>query len=158
MAGNLHIAAKNQVISHLLGNPDLVHAFFCTISVRLEPDGWGTRFPKLMKDLYERTIRPDGALELERELKTIEMELRGFSPDDSVWSLQDRAGLPAPGDTVEGVTSLAGYFRTPPPYSENFFDKLIEAARSLTEIGGALSLVVLLKNKPWLEVCPEYRV
>jgi hypothetical protein len=35
-----------------VGTADFLHAFFSTIGARLEPDGWGTRFPVLMRELY----------------------------------------------------------------------------------------------------------
>lgn len=44
----LHVAD----VTWRVGSPDLLHAFFSTITVRLEPLGWGTRFPALMHDLY----------------------------------------------------------------------------------------------------------
>ena len=42
-----------------VGSPDLLHEFFATISERLEPLGWGTRFPALLNDLYQGELAPD---------------------------------------------------------------------------------------------------
>jgi len=36
-----------------MGASSFVHAFFSTISAHCEPDGWGSRFPHLMNELYQ---------------------------------------------------------------------------------------------------------
>ena len=35
-----------------VGHVDFLHSFFSTISYHLEPNGWGTKYPKLLNDLY----------------------------------------------------------------------------------------------------------
>jgi hypothetical protein len=70
--------------------PDnVLRALFSTISYRLEPDGWGTRFPAVLDYLYEGSLdasRTDQAL---TELDQIEAQLRCLPPRRVVWSLDD---------------------------------------------------------------------
>jgi hypothetical protein len=39
-------------ITDEIGSGDFLYAFFSTITGNLEPDGWGSRFPILMRQLY----------------------------------------------------------------------------------------------------------
>lgn len=40
-----------------VGHGDFVHSFFSTISYHLEKDGWGTKYPLLMNDLYHDKLK-----------------------------------------------------------------------------------------------------
>jgi Immunity protein 70 len=42
-----------------VGEDWFLHSFFSTIAYRLEPNGWGSRFPALMMDLYTSEISAD---------------------------------------------------------------------------------------------------
>lgn len=35
-----------------IGHGDSLHSFFSTISYHLEPDSWGTKYPKLLSNLH----------------------------------------------------------------------------------------------------------
>lgn len=40
-------------ISYEIGHPDFFHSFFSTISYHLEPNGWGSKYPILMKNFIK---------------------------------------------------------------------------------------------------------
>jgi hypothetical protein len=70
--------------------PDhVLRALFATISYRLEPDGWATRFPAVLDHLQQGSLdasRIDQAL---TELAQIEAELKSLPARRVVWSLDD---------------------------------------------------------------------
>lgn len=70
--------------------PDKVmRALFATISYRLEPNGWGTRFPAVLNHLHEGSLDAAHAEQALTELGQIEAELRSLPPARVVWSLND---------------------------------------------------------------------
>lgn len=97
-----------------VGTGEFFHAFFSTITVRLEPDGWGTRFPTVMHELYRGRL--EGAEPAERaadELQQIRSQLAHFPPSDVVWDSEDRAKQPPWGDNISAdITDLSNYFVT----------------------------------------------
>lgn len=96
-----------------VGSPDFLHAFFSTIAARLEPGGWGSRFPATMRTLYAGRIAGDEAARAVAELDQVRAELRAFGPAQVVWSYEDRAQRPPWGDDISPeITSLADYFVT----------------------------------------------
>ena len=58
-----------------VGSPDLLHAFFAATSRRLEPRGWGSRFPALMNELYQGTLSPARVETALSELLLVRREL-----------------------------------------------------------------------------------
>lgn len=97
----------------LVGTGDFFHAFFSTISVRLEPEGWGTRFPAVMDELYKGELSPEGAVRALAELDQIREELRQFAPSEVVWDVEDRSKQPPWGDRIsDEITDLSNYFVT----------------------------------------------
>lgn len=96
-----------------VGTGDFFHAFFSTISVRLEPEGWGTRFPAVMDELYKGELSPEGAVRALAELDQIREELRQFAPSEVVWDVEDRSKQPPWGDRIsDEITDLSNYFVT----------------------------------------------
>lgn len=105
------LSAGNHLWS--IGTGEFFHAFFSTVTARLEPDGWGTRFPAVMKELYRGELDPESAELALAELDRIRAELRRFSPSDVVWDAADRARRPPWGDEIaEDITDLSNYFVT----------------------------------------------
>jgi 2,3-bisphosphoglycerate-dependent phosphoglycerate mutase len=97
----------------LVGTGDFFHAFFSTISARLEPDGWGTRFPVLMNELYNGELAPEHAPAALAELDQVREDLRRLPPSDVVWDVEDRSKQPPWGDDIsEDITDLGNYFVT----------------------------------------------
>jgi 2,3-bisphosphoglycerate-dependent phosphoglycerate mutase len=96
-----------------VGTGDFFHAFFSTISARLEPDGWGTRFPVLMNELYSGELANGHAPGALAELERVREDLRRLPPSDVVWDVEDRAKQPPWGDDIAAeITDLGNYFVT----------------------------------------------
>jgi 2,3-bisphosphoglycerate-dependent phosphoglycerate mutase len=96
-----------------VGSADFLHAFFSTVAARLEPAGWGSRFPATMRTLYAGRVAGEEAARAVAELDQIREELRAFPPADVVWSYEDRSQRPPWGDDIAPeITSLGDYFVT----------------------------------------------
>jgi 2,3-bisphosphoglycerate-dependent phosphoglycerate mutase len=108
--------AVNLRVANILwpvGAASFFTSFFSTIAARLEPAGWGTRFPVLMLELYEGEVSGDHAAEARKELDTIREELRAHPPSAVVWDIHDRSKQPPWGDNIaDGITDLGNYFVT----------------------------------------------
>jgi hypothetical protein len=88
-----------------------LHSFFSTIAYQLETDGWGSRFPALMNDLYTGRLPVDRVNEARAELTTIEAELRQLPPEARVFDYDD-PNQPTPWPVPPGAESLADCFLT----------------------------------------------
>jgi 2,3-bisphosphoglycerate-dependent phosphoglycerate mutase len=88
-----------------------LHSFFSTIAYQLETDGWGSRFPALMDDLYAGRLPVDRVNEARAELATIDAELRQLPPEDRVFDYDDPKG-PTPWPVPPEAESLADCFLT----------------------------------------------
>ena len=98
-------------ITDEIGTGDFLHAFFSTVSGRLE-DRWAQRFPALMQ-LYDGRLSFERTSEALAELSDIRSELADFSPDQVIWDIEDRAKMPPWGhDISTDITSLSNYFVT----------------------------------------------
>lgn len=96
-----------------VGSGSLLHAFASTVSARLEPQGWGSRFPLLLLRLYDGELPAADAAAARAELVTVRRELGALAPDQVVWDIEDRAARPPWGDDINpDITSLADYFVT----------------------------------------------
>ena len=128
------IALMIDSVGTELGAQDFVHAFFSTISARLEPQGWGTRFPVLMNALYQDGVAKADAAAALQELRTVRHELLAFSPDEVVWDIEDRTKRTLWGANIaDDITSLANYFVT--STGRDMFDAMIEDFEFLVEQG-----------------------
>lgn len=109
-----------------IGSADFFNAFFSTIAATLEPDGWGSRFPAVMKQLYAGEIGGEDAARALAELDQIREELRAHPPSDVVWDYEDRSKRPPWGDDIaDTITDLGNYFVTAD--GKDLFDVLAEA-------------------------------
>lgn len=96
-----------------LGHGDFVHSFFSTISHHLEKDGWGTKYPLLMDELYHNELNWNDVLTVKANLREIEEELSKLPADSVVWDIEDLSLTPPWGDQISPkVTNLANYFAT----------------------------------------------
>ena len=123
-----------------VGSPDLLHAFFSTVSVRLEPSGWGSRFPALLTELYDGELPVTSVETALSELLLARRELALLRPDRVVWDADDPAA-PAPwGDGMSGARDLSRCFFT--EQGRDLFDVLLTAlVRLRTQPAGALRIV-----------------
>jgi len=120
-----------------VGAGSFLNAFFSTIAARLEPDGWGTRFPAAMGDLFGGELTAERAAAARDELDTIRAELREHPPSDVVWDFHDRSKQPPWGDKISGhITDLGNYFVTSD--GRDLFEVLGEAVDFAVESGRPL--------------------
>lgn len=109
-----------------LGHSDFVHSFFSTISYHLEKDGWGTKYPLLMNELYNNKLSFNDATVAKTNLIEIEQQLTKFPPEHIVWDIDDVSIKPPWGETISPkVTSLANYFATAD--GKTFFEVILTA-------------------------------
>ncbi|RKH61047.1 immunity 70 family protein [Corallococcus aberystwythensis] len=128
------IALMIDNVATELGTGDFVHAFFSTLSARLEPEGWGTRFPLLLNALYQGELPKEHAARAVEELRTARAELRAFSPGQVVWDIENRDAQPPWGSNIAAsITSLADYFVT--STGRDLFDAMIEDLEFLRDQG-----------------------
>ena len=121
----------------LVGTGDFFHALFSTISARLEPDGWGSRFPVLMNELYQGELASEHAPAALAELDQVRAELREHPPSDVVWDVEDRSKQPPWGDDIsDDITDLGNYFVTED--GKDLIDVMAEAIAYAGRSGAAL--------------------
>jgi 2,3-bisphosphoglycerate-dependent phosphoglycerate mutase len=100
-------------VSDEVGSPDFFHAFFSTISGNLEPAGWGTRFPALLRELYRGELTKAHAGTARTELAQIRTEMQSLPPDRVIWDFEDRSKRPPWGSNISpDITDLSNYFVT----------------------------------------------
>ena len=123
-----------------VGSPDLLHAFFSTIAVRLEPLGWGTRFPALMNDLYEGELAADRVETALSELMLARREL-SFLPADRMVFDADAPDAPSPrrAALAGGAPDASKCFFTED--GKDLFDVLLAALVRLRTNAGSLRIV-----------------
>jgi 2,3-bisphosphoglycerate-dependent phosphoglycerate mutase len=92
---------------------EFLFSFFSTVRARLEPDGWGTRFPAVMNELYHGELSAESAPKAVAELDQIREEMRKRPPSDLVWDAEDPSRQPPWGENVRNdVADLASAFVT----------------------------------------------
>lgn len=100
-------------VSDEIGTPDFFHAFFSTVSGNLEPAGWGSRFPVLLRELYKGELGKARAEQARIELAQIRTEMSSFPPDRVIWDFADRSKRPPWGNDISSdITDLSKYFVT----------------------------------------------
>lgn len=98
---------------YTIGSGDFLYSFFSTVAYRLEGGDWGSRFPVIMKKLYQGGIDTEDIEAAMRELSQIEGELKKFAPCEVVWDIEDLSKQPPWGDDISGqITDLSNYFVT----------------------------------------------
>lgn len=121
-------------IFYEVGHPDLLHSFFSTMSYHAEPEGWGTKYPLLMKDLYFDKLSWGDVKEARENLKEIQNILQKRKPDEVVWDIEDLTKRP-PWDSQPlppQVINLATYYAT--PRGVTYFDLLFHALDDAQEV------------------------
>lgn len=127
-------------ITDEIGSPDFFHAFFSTISVNLEPQGWGSKFPILMKYLYQGGLEAALASDAVAEIKQVRNALKNLPPHRVVWDFEDRSKQPPWGENISPeITSLADYFVT--STGRDLISTLVEALEDAAKNNIAASIV-----------------
>ena len=119
-------------VSWRVGSPDLLHAFFSTISVRLEPLGWGTRFPALLDDLYHGELTVEAVETALSELMLARRELSSLPASSVVWDADDPYAAPPWGDAMAAPDVVHAFWT--------------EDGRSLFDVVAAA--LVMLRDEP----------
>lgn len=120
------VGIKVGSITDEIGTSDFFHAFFSTVSGNLESDGWGSKYPVLMKKLYQGNLSAKDASKAVDELKEIKILLADFSPNKMIWDIENSEKQPPWGDRIsKEITSMANYFVT--STGKDLISTLIEA-------------------------------
>ncbi|WP_242143725.1 MULTISPECIES: Imm70 family immunity protein [unclassified Bacillus cereus group] len=96
-----------------VGHPDFLHSFFSTMSYHTEPEGWGTKYPLLMKNLYFDKLNWEDVEEARKNLKEIQSILQKKKPEEIIWDIEDITKRPPwegkalPSQVVDLVTYFA---------------------------------------------------
>jgi hypothetical protein len=129
-------------ITDEIGTSDFFHAFFSTISANLEPDGWGSRFPVIMKRLYSGEVAGSEAANAILELATIRSALAKIHPDKVVWDIEDRSKHAPWGNRISSdITNLSSYFVT--STGRDLIGVLDEIFEELNSRGGVARVVTI---------------
>jgi hypothetical protein len=123
-----------------LGPPDLVHAVFSTIGANLEKTGWGTRYPTLLRELYQGELDSTSAQAALAEIRQVRRELGGKRPQFAIWDIEDlHHHIPKGPQVWEKAPNLSEYFRT--ASGRNFLEVLEELLELLEKKGGTARLL-----------------
>ena len=96
-----------------IGDGDFFYSFFSTVCVNIEHSEWGSKFPVLMKDLYQGCIVYEKLEQAIEEIAKVEEKLAKLPPKQVVWSFEDRAKMPPWGDNISpDINNLSDYFVT----------------------------------------------
>ncbi|CZF82627.1 hypothetical protein GCE9029_03345 [Grimontia celer] len=134
------VGLKLGSITDEIGGQDFFHAFFSTVSYRLEIDGWGSRFPCLLKKLYQGKLEQYDARQALEELDVIVSELSQFSPDKVVWDIDNLSASPPWGNDISNdITDLSNYFVT--STGRDLIDVLKECLEEQRDRGGSIEVV-----------------
>ena len=107
------VGLKIDFLWYSIGSPDFLHSFFSTICVNLENSNWGSRFPILMKELYEGKLKYENIDSAIRELNEIELLFRKFGTDKVVWDIDNLKLTPPWRDNISSDSqNLSEYFWT----------------------------------------------
>lgn len=108
-----------------VGSASFLHCFFSTISYNLEPEGWGSRFPMLIKHLYMGQLSNENLSGLRDELHIVRAELEKLPVSRVIWDIEDpRKKIPG-GPLAKSVKTAADFFVT--DVGTNLFDELEQA-------------------------------
>lgn len=134
------VGIKLGNITDEIGDSDFLHAFFSTISGNLEPNGWGTIFPKIMKNLYAGEIEQSDAEFALLELNEINEKLSNLSLKKLIWDIENPQKVPPWGDDIaDTITNLSNYFVT--STGRNLIEVLREVFEELRVAGGVARVI-----------------
>ncbi|QHE53675.1 immunity 70 family protein [Pontibacillus sp. HMF3514] len=122
------VGFKIDFLWYQVGHGDFLHSFFLTISYHLEPNGWGSRYPYLMNELYQGKLSWKDVPKALTEVEEVRSKLKTFIPDKVIWDIEDTSKQPPWGQNISStITSLANYFVTSD--GRDLFEVLIMALK-----------------------------
>jgi hypothetical protein len=96
-----------------VGHSDFLHSFFSTISYHLEPCGWGTKYPCLLKELYNGKLDDKYVSAAIKELEEIRERLKEYKPSEVIWDIDELEKKPPWGENIsQEINDLSNYFIT----------------------------------------------
>lgn len=96
-----------------IGSGDFLHSFFSTICLRLENGEWGSKYPILMKTLYQGTLKHEFINDAINELVEIKKGLEKLPPQKVVWDIENLELMPPWGNDISSeITNLSNCFVT----------------------------------------------
>lgn len=108
---------------------DFLHSFFSTISYHLEPNGWGTKYPYLLKHLYNGKLAWSDVPKVIVELEEIYTKFERYEPTSVVWDIETLNKRPPWVEKLStDIKSLSNCFVT--SEGRNLFDVLFNALYS----------------------------
>ncbi len=120
-------------VFYKIGTGDFLNSFFSTIYVRLENSDWGSKYPIIMNQLYNGSIKKEEILDAKKEVYKIKEELKKFPPADVVWGFENQRIKPPWGDEVSSdINDLSNYFVTSD--GDDLFTVLEKAMETSIEI------------------------
>ena len=135
------VGLKIDFLWYSIGSPDFLHSFFSTICVNLENSNWGSRFPTLMKELYQGKLKHENIDSAIRELNEIELLFKKLGTNKVVWDIDNLKLSPPWGDNISSdIHNLSEYFWTNDGYN------LFEIIREALEEGKKEQIDVELKS------------
>lgn len=109
-----------------IGSIDFLKSFFSTIEYNLENSIRGSKYPVIMKELFNGEVKVDRVNLAYREIIEIKSKLSLIDPKLVVWDIYDLKKQPPWGNEISTeISSLANYFVT--CNGEDLFD-IIELA------------------------------
>ncbi|HCC36079.1 MAG TPA: hypothetical protein DEQ02_10835 [Ruminococcaceae bacterium] len=116
-----------------IGSASFLHSFFSTVSYYLETDGWGSKYPLLMNNLYQGSLKWEHSEVVLKNILEIRESLKKFSPDKIIWDIENLSMRPPWGDNISpDITDLSNYFITSD--GNDLFDVLVSIlAESINE-------------------------
>lgn len=109
----MSVCFKVKYYYYEIGTSDFLFSFFSTVAYRAENGHWGSKFPHIMKELYDGTMKYQNIQYAIKELEEIKKELSKFKPDMVIWDINDLSKRPPWGNNISSdITDLSNYFVT----------------------------------------------
>jgi hypothetical protein len=107
------VGFRIDFLFYQVGHGDFLHSFFSTVSYHLEPNGWGTEYPYLLKQLYNGKLAWTNVPDVINELREIRSKLSKLKPNEVIWDFDDLNKRPPWGENIsKDITDLSNYFVT----------------------------------------------
>lgn len=117
------IGFKIGPMFYKVGHGSFLHSFFSTISYNLEVEGWGSKYPFLLKDLYQGELASENIDEALDELNDVQKQFETPEVDKVIWDIEDLEKNPPWDKNIsDRINNLSEYFITSD--GKNLFDVL----------------------------------
>lgn len=144
----MSVGLKTGYSWYQIGRGDYLESFFSTIAYYLENRKWGSKYPVIMKQLYNGKLSYKDAETASNELKSIRTSLKELSKENNViiWNARELS-IKVPEWAInpnKEVVSLANYFVTVD--GRDLIDVMLLALNDSKELGKDLVITSLAKD------------